>query len=83
MQNCRGHEISMRLDTLIPLVAVIVIFGSIIFFVFIAGHVPSVTDYPHSRVAEPSPYDGPCIEQQALNEYNMTCSVLHAILQPG
>ncbi len=73
----------MRLDTLIPLVAVIVIFGSIIFFVLIVGHVPSTTEYPHSRFAEPSPYDGPCVDQQALHDYNMTCSVLRAILQPA
>lgn len=74
---------NMRLDTLIPLVAVIVIFGFIIFFVLIVGHVPSNTAYPHSRVAEPSPYDGPCVDEQASHDYNMTCSVLQAILQPA
>ncbi len=74
---------NMRLDTIIPLVAVIVIFGSIIFFVLVVGHVPSTTNYPHSRAAEPSPYDGPCINQQALHDYNITCFFLQKILQPA
>jgi hypothetical protein len=74
---------NLAFANIIPLAVGIVIVVTIGSYIFIVGHVPSSTDYPHETLAEPSPYEGPCIDQQSLHDYHMTCSTLHAILQPG
>ena len=61
-------------------IIIVVAFGS---FVLVVGHVPNTTDYPHMMIAESLPYDGPCIDQQSLHDYDMNCSTLDAILQPA
>ncbi|MFZ0895087.1 MAG: hypothetical protein WAZ77_11345 [Candidatus Nitrosopolaris sp.] len=66
--------------TIVVGIVIVVAFGS---FVFVVGHVPNTTDYPHKTTAEPSPYGGPCIDEQSLQDSNMTCSTSHAILQPA
>ena len=62
--------------TIAVAIIIVVAFGS---FVFVVGHVPNTTDYPHKTTAEP----GLCVDQQSLHDYNMTCSTLVAILQPA
>lgn len=66
--------------TIAVAIIIVVAFGS---FVFVVGHVPNTTDYPHKTTAEPSPYGGPCIDKQSLHDSNMTCSTLDSILQPA
>lgn len=78
-----GEEVMIEYQSIITLaigIAVVVVFG---YFIFVVGHVPSSTDYPHMTIADPSPYEGPCIDQQSLHDYTMTCSTLNATLQPG
>jgi hypothetical protein len=66
--------------TIVVGIVIVVAFGS---FVFVVGHVPNTTDYPHKSIAEPSPYGEPCIDEQSLHDSNITCSTLYAILQPA
>jgi len=74
------NDSTVGIITIVVGIIIVVAFGS---FVFVVGHVPNTTDYPHKTTAEPSSYPGLCIDQQSLHDYNMTCSTLHAILQPA
>jgi len=64
-------------------IIVIAIIGSVVGFILFVGHVPDTKNYPHETRAEPSPLFPICIDQPALRDYQMTCSTLHALLQPA
>jgi hypothetical protein len=74
------NDRSVGIITIAVAIIIVVAFGS---FVFVVGHVPNTTDYPHKTTAEPSPYEGSCIDEQSLHDYKMTCSTLDSILQPA
>ena len=74
---------TLEYASIIPIAIGIIIVVAFGYFIFVIGHVPNSTDYPHQTLAEPSPYVGPCIDQQSLHDYHMTCSTLHALLQPA
>ncbi|MDQ6668714.1 MAG: hypothetical protein M3Y53_10905 [Thermoproteota archaeon] len=74
---------NIALESTVPIAVGIVIVVVIGYYIFVVGHVPSTTGYPREKVAEPTPYEGPCIDQQSLHDYHMTCSTLNTILQPA
>lgn len=64
-------------------IIVIAIIGSVVGFILFVGHVSDTKNYPHETRAEPSPLFPICIDQPALRDSQMTCSTLHALLQPA
>jgi hypothetical protein len=74
------NDRAVGIITIAIAIIIVVAFSS---FVFVVGHVPNTTDYPHKTTAELSPYVGPCVDEQSLHDSNMTCSTLDAILQPA